>query len=84
VEGFVTAYREWLSIWSSYHVEAEELIDAGERVVVLSRWGGRTKTGAADMNQPGGDIWTFRDEKVLRIDVYTQRSEALKAAGLRE
>ena len=30
------------------------------------------------------EVYTLRDGKVLRVDEYTDRAEALEAAGLRE
>src|SRR3954468_7656178 len=46
IEGFETAYAQWLPTWASYRVEAEDFLEAADNgVLVLSRWGGRTKTG---------------------------------------
>jgi len=29
-------------------------------------------------------VWTFRDGKIARLDIYEDRAEALKAVGLEE
>jgi hypothetical protein len=29
-------------------------------------------------------VWTFRDGKIARFDIYEDRAEALKAVGLEE
>ena len=84
VEGFKAAYRDWLQTWKAYRVEAERFIDAGEQVVVFSKWGGRTKTGEVEVYQHGADVWTIREGKVRKIDVYGERAAALEAAGLSE
>lgn len=31
-----------------------------------------------------GQVWTFRDGKVIRVDFYYEPNEALEAAGLSE
>lgn len=83
-EGFVSAYREWLPTWASYQVQADDFIEAGDRVLVLSRWGGRTKTGDAEVTQTGGDLFSFLDGRIRRLDIYLRRHEALEAVGLSE
>jgi hypothetical protein len=56
-------------------------IDVGERVVVLDRDRGRRE----DMDEEvliGATILTFREGKVARWEFYSDRAEALEAAGL--
>jgi hypothetical protein len=49
IEGFKAAYRNWLQTWETYRAELEDVIDLDERVVALSHWGGRTKTGGVEL-----------------------------------
>jgi hypothetical protein len=37
IDGFRKLWLDWLEPWSSYHVRVDELIDAGDRIVVLIR-----------------------------------------------
>jgi ketosteroid isomerase-like protein len=66
-------------------VEIEEITDAGgDRLVVVVRVTGRGKGSGATVQQRNGQVWTFVDGKVARIDSYMNRTEALEAAGLSE
>jgi ketosteroid isomerase-like protein len=59
-----------------------ELIDAGERVVVLVRDYGRRKESRQEVELVAGAVWTVRDGKMARADFYRDRPSALKAVGL--
>jgi ketosteroid isomerase-like protein len=82
-EGVVAAQREWLRMWERpFKVEAEEFIDAGDRVVVFIRWHGRGKGSGVDVEAAGAHLWELRDRKAVRWDVFRDRDEALAAAGV--
>jgi len=80
-EGFVAGWREWLSPWESYRIDAEEFIDAGEQVVVLARVRARTRRGGVEMEHAPGAVWTVEDGRIRRIEFYLEASQALAAAG---
>ena len=81
-EGFVAGWREWLSPWESYRIEAEEFVDAGDEVVVLVRVQARTRRGGVEMEHAPGAVWTLEDGRVRRIEFYLERRQALTAARL--
>ena len=43
-----------------------------------------TNLGGADVEARGAEAWTFRDGKIMRMQGYGDRAEALEAAGLSE
>ncbi len=76
------ATKEWLSSWEWYRIELEELVDAGDKVVALVRGLGRARGATLDVVAPGAQIWTMRDGKAIAFRDYTDREEALQAAGV--
>jgi SnoaL-like domain len=77
-------WREWLAAWETFRFEYE-LVDAGDRVVLLldPRMRGRS-TG---IDVPFGNIawvYTYRGGLLARQELYMNQSEALKAVGLEE
>jgi ketosteroid isomerase-like protein len=79
-EEFVDQMREWLSAWGRpLTIEAEELIESGDRILVMIRWKGRGKGSGVEMDATGGHLWTFRDGLVIRSDVYRDREQARAA-----
>jgi|SRR5215204_2705463 len=84
VDGLVRAWGDRLAPWASYWIEVEEFIDAGHEVVVLARIRARTARGGVAVEHSSAAVWTFRDQKVVALRFYLDRTEALEAVGLRE
>jgi ketosteroid isomerase-like protein len=84
LDGLRAGWLDWLAPWESYRVEIEDVIDAGDDVVVLPRDYGRRAGMAVEVGVMGGAVWTVRDGKVARIAFYLNRNEALEAVGLSE
>jgi ketosteroid isomerase-like protein len=82
-EGLRGAWLDWLEPWVTYRTEIDQVIDAGDRVVVLVHDFGRREVDAPEVDVLGANIWTFRDEKVARIEFLPDRTVALKVAGCR-
>jgi|SRR5450631_2041706 ketosteroid isomerase-like protein len=83
-EGMRRAWLSWVAPFVTYRQEVEEAIDCGDRVVVHVNHFGRVETGTGEVKLSGAGIWTVRDGKVVRLESYSDRSEALKAVGLAE
>ena len=84
INGLSTVWREWLRPWASYRTELEDVIDLGDRVLVLVRDFGRRKGMTAEVAMTAASIWTLRDGRVARVEFYPERDAALAAAGLAE
>jgi ketosteroid isomerase-like protein len=74
----------WKAEWDDYKVMPEEFEDRGDRVVVTVRLRGRGRGSGVDIDARFYDVYTLRDRKIVRMDQFTERSEALKAVGLGE
>jgi ketosteroid isomerase-like protein len=80
------ALGAWLGFRESFEAFAigvDQIIDAGERIVVLVHIQGRGRASGADVDAKVGGIFTVRDAKILRY-VLTDDQEALEAVGLSE
>jgi uncharacterized protein len=76
--------REFLSPWELWRCEAEEYIDAGDHVVVFTRYRGTGKESGVEVDTSGAHVWTMREGKAVRLEVFSDRRRALEAAGLGE
>jgi ketosteroid isomerase-like protein len=74
----------WKAEWDDYSVVPEEFVDRGDRVVVSVCLRGRGRGSGVDITARFYDVYTVRDRKIVRMDQFTERSEALEAVGLRE
>src|SRR5438128_1392820 len=61
------AMREWLSDWGWFHLTAEEFIDAGDHVVVMTKVHARLTDGRGEVHDHQADVITVRDGKIVRM-----------------
>jgi len=66
------------SMW----IEALEFIDAGDRLVVPYRFGGRARHTGLDLEFAFVHVLTMHDGKATRVDVFETKAQALEAVGL--
>ena len=64
-----------------HEVIPEEFLDLGDRVVVTLRLRGRGHGSGVEIDALFYEIYTLRDGKIIRMDEFTDRAEALEAAG---
>ncbi len=76
------ATKDWLRSWEWFRIELDELIDAGDKIVALTRDIGRPRGGDSDVIRIAADVWTMRDGKAIAFRGYDEREEALRAAGV--
>jgi len=76
--------EDWASAWSEFSMEPEEFIDAGKCVVVVIRMRAKGRGSAVEVERQDAIVHEMRDGKVVRLDYYNNREQALKAVGLEE
>jgi ketosteroid isomerase-like protein len=74
--------HEWLSPWEDWRCEAEDFVEHDDYVVVLTRYWGRGKGSGATVDTRGAHVWKLREGKVIRLEVFADRANALKSIGL--
>jgi ketosteroid isomerase-like protein len=79
--GFVST---WLDAWEDWELELEALHDRGDKVVALVRQHGKSKAAGMPVEMSFAQVFTIRDGKQSRMDMYSDRGEALASAGLSE
>jgi ketosteroid isomerase-like protein len=77
VEGFLAA-------WESHRAEVVELTVEDEVVLAMLHLTGRGSQSGIEMDETDAHLFTFRGGKVISWRNFSQRSEALEAAGLKE
>jgi ketosteroid isomerase-like protein len=82
VEGARRFLEEWTTAWDDWELEIEAVHDAGEKVVAIARQRGRSKVTGVAVEMLLAQVWTMRDGKQARMEMYSDPAEALKAVGL--
>ena len=76
--------RRYWGTFEAYSVEAEEYADLGQSVFVAIRERGRGKGSGVPIDRRMGWLWTFRNGKIVRMEGFRTKQEALEAVGLSE
>ena len=88
IESATSAWREFLAAWKGWGAEVEEYRELdSERVLALTRHGGRGKTSGLDlghMRSEGASLYHIRGGKVVRNVFYLDRDRAFADLGLEE
>jgi ketosteroid isomerase-like protein len=82
VDEMWAAIVEWLRSWEGVRVVAERIVDLGDKVLVLARQSGQGKRSGVPMSVESSDIFTVRGGRIVRWELYIDRAEGLRAAGL--
>ena len=77
-------YKRWNESWEWAESTLEEVIGRGDRVFVAVRFHGRGRASGVEVDSRFYEVYTLRAGKVLRIDEYERRADALEATGLSE
>jgi ketosteroid isomerase-like protein len=79
------ALKELRESFEDLSYEAEQFLETPDgRVLVLIRARARGRGSGVEIDDRIAWVWTFRDDKAVRLDVYEEREEALKAVGLKK
>ena len=72
--------------FEDYRPEIERIVDAGEgRVLVLAVEHGRGRGSGAEVQAAKtAHLWSLRDSKAVRLDLFLDRERALEIVGLSE
>jgi ketosteroid isomerase-like protein len=83
-EDHVRLMDRYRRAWIDYEMAPKELIDAGDHVVVVLHETTGARGTEALIERDLFVVWTFREGKAVRLEIFSTRDEALEAARLRE
>ena len=80
--GLSAFLRDWGAAFDDWELEIESVHDAGDKVVCIVHQRGRAKVTGMPLDMRFGQVFTLRDGRQLRMEMYSDPAEALAAAGL--
>jgi ketosteroid isomerase-like protein len=83
------AMRRWMEEWhdawaDDYTTQTESVREYGDVVIALLRFTGHAKASGVEVAGSIFEVYRFREGKIASVEDFTDRAEALKAAGLEE
>jgi ketosteroid isomerase-like protein len=80
-DGVRELWADVRNIFADYRNDPEQIIDAGDKVVAFICIRGRGARSGAKVEARIAHVFTFRDGRILRVESFEDREEALGAAG---
>jgi ketosteroid isomerase-like protein len=84
IPGVRKALGQLMEDFDDYRMEPQEFVDGGDRVVVVVRQTGRGKASGAVVEGTIVHLWELRGDAVSGLRAFSERAEALEAAGLND
>jgi ketosteroid isomerase-like protein len=84
VETRVKYERNWRAEWGDFRYEPDELRDLGDRLLVIGHIKSSGVSSGAAIDSDFANLFTLSAGRVIREQVFFNRHEALKVAGLSE
>jgi ketosteroid isomerase-like protein len=84
IDGVMEFFESVLEAFEQVRQVPERFIDCGDQVLVFVRSEARGRIPGLDINEEWAHLVTLRDGKLVRLQQFRDREEALEAAGLRE
>lgn len=78
--GWFEFWRTWLIVWESFEYKPRRWHDGGDRVAVEFVQRGRLRGGLVYATL-ASNVWTFEDDKVVRLQMFETWEEAMGAVA---
>jgi hypothetical protein len=78
-DGLRAALREVEADWEELHLEPEQVVDLGDRLLVLLRMRARVRDSNAELDAHVAHVWQFRDGRAIRWAAYGDQAAAMRA-----
>jgi ketosteroid isomerase-like protein len=79
VEEAARSFSDWTEAMEDFVVELEEVLDAGDHVLAVTRQRARGKGSGAEVEQQIYQLFEFRAGRIVRFKEFADRDEALAA-----
>jgi ketosteroid isomerase-like protein len=81
-EGARSWLENWLEAWDEFEFHLDEVLDAGDQVVVVFSQRGRGKTSGVEISNQLAGVATVSDGRIVRGALYLDIGEAFRTAGI--
>ena len=79
-DGVRRFFRDWLAPWADYEIEARDIIDAGNAVVLVFRQAGTGRGSGVRIERDFFSVWELENSKVVRFRLFASRDQAFEGA----
>jgi len=84
-DAFNDAIESVFAAWDDVWFDTERVLENGDdQVVALGVLRGHIRGPGMEVESPHGQVWTFRDGRVARMEWFNTHEETLQHAGVRK
>jgi ketosteroid isomerase-like protein len=80
-DGYLQLWRYWLDAFEDIRWDPEEVLDFGDKVLVMTKQRGHGSGSGVGVSEPVFQLFTLRRGLVIRQEDFLNRAEALEAAS---
>jgi ketosteroid isomerase-like protein len=81
-DSVIDFFREWTEPWSDLEIEWEIEQAGPNAALAIIETRGRGRGSGAPVEMRFFQLWSFRDGRAVRMEMFTDRDDARRAAGL--
>ena len=81
-DSVIEFFREWAEPWDDLDLDWEIHEAGAERALAIIDMRGRGRTSGVPAEMRFGQLWSFRDGRAVRMEMYSDVDDARRAAGL--
>ena len=82
IDGFLASIRNVQEVWEDFALEPEEVIELEDRLLVRVLMRGTGKGSGVPIHTRVAHLWTVREGRAVKLEMWTNWDEALEAVGL--
>ncbi len=82
IEGATRFMNDWIDAWDDWEWEVRSLHDTEDKVVAVMHQSGTSKSTGVRVEMDFAQLFTLKDGKQIRMQMYDDPDEALEAVGL--
>jgi hypothetical protein len=76
-DAFREGWADWLEPWESYRFYCDEIVDQGDRIVILVRLRGVTRRDQVEVEHEAAGVFRFDGDRVVELEFNLNRQDAL-------
>jgi ketosteroid isomerase-like protein len=81
-DSVIEFFREWIEPWEDLQIDWDLQAGAPDRALATIEMRGRGRGSGATAEMRFFQVWTFRDGRAARMEMYSDHDDARRAAGL--
>ena len=82
VEGAMRFMKAWIDTWDDWEWEVRSLHDIEDKVVAVMHQSGTSKSTGVRVEMDFAQLFTLKDGKQVRMQMYDDPDEALRSVGV--